>query len=444
LRWIAGKYLLSALVCSFLFPEPVCGQGFRINRFQIGDDNRPRIEYTASSNHYYLLLRSNSITNIVQPVSAALFAGTNGVMVDPDHATPSRSAFYMLREVSISQPLDSDGDRLDDVYELLRPLYLNPLNPNDGPQTPETPIITYPTNATMASFVIFTGRAPTNTLVRVEGGATYVTNVVGASGFFEVTVPLNPNRLNRLFVSAINELGDASPPAPVDILQDSTAPYLFIDFPTNGMVLTADNTLVAGRVGDTLSGFLGLNVTVNGQPANVDVGIGPNGTYERMDVPLLLGTNELTVVATDRLGNSTLRTVKVVREAPVGPRLLALSGDLQQTNILRRLAEPLLVKVTQAGGAPMPNKLVQFQVTRSDGRLLPVNTNQLATDLTMRPDYSTNGAMLLQLLTDENGEARAWWTMGSDAGSANNRVRPLESTDAWRPQHPRLRRCTRT
>jgi hypothetical protein len=222
---------LLAFLWAGLFVESMRGQGFRINQIQIGGDNRPRINYTASSNHYYLLLRSDSITNIVQPVSAALFAGTNGLMVDPGLVALSRSAFYTIREVPVSQPLDSDGDRLDDVYELLRPLYLNPLNPNDGPQTPETPIIAYPTNATMASFVIFTGRAPTNTLVRVEGGAAYVTNVVGGSGFFEVTVPLSLNRLNRLFVSAVNEFGEASPPAPVDILQDSTAPYLFIDFP---------------------------------------------------------------------------------------------------------------------------------------------------------------------------------------------------------------------
>jgi hypothetical protein len=34
-----------------------------------------------------------------------------------------------------------------------------------------------------------------------------------------------------------------------------------------------------------LSGFVGLSVTVNGQPANVDVGIGNNGTFERAGVP---------------------------------------------------------------------------------------------------------------------------------------------------------------
>ncbi|HWN93869.1 MAG TPA: hypothetical protein VNT99_02445, partial [Methylomirabilota bacterium] len=209
---------------------------------------------------------------------------------------------------------------------------------------------------------------------------------------------------------------------PIDILQDSLAPYLFIDFPTNGSVLTTSNTLVAGRVGDALSGFMGLSVTVNGVAANVDVGIGPNGTYQRGGVPLSVGTNQLTVMASDRLGNSITKNVTVVREEPAGPRLLAVAGDLQQTNILRRLAEPLVVKVTEAGGSPRANQWVNLQVTRSDGRLLPVNTNQLAADITTRPDYSSNGTMFLQLFTDANGEARAWWTMGMDAGHANNRV----------------------
>jgi hypothetical protein len=49
-----------------------------------------------------------------------------------------------LRSVPLAAPLDLDGDGLDDVFELFRPLYLNPLDPNDGPQAPETPTLSYP------------------------------------------------------------------------------------------------------------------------------------------------------------------------------------------------------------------------------------------------------------------------------------------------------------
>jgi len=175
-------------------------------------------------------------------------------------------------------------------------------------------------------------------------------------------------------------------------------------------------------VGDALSGFLGLNVSVNGRAASVDVGIGPNGTYQREGIPLSLGTNIVSVFAADRLGNSIIKQIQVIRAEPVGPRLLAVAGDLQQAPIRGRLPTPLLVKVTQPDGSPIANQLLNFQVLRSDGRLLPVNATQLATDPTGRPDYSSNGAMFLQLLTDTHGEANVWWTMGMDAGHANNRV----------------------
>ena len=246
-------------------------QEFRITGIQIGPGGRAQIRHSSRIDHYYLLLRGTSPLDMTVAVKAALYGGTNGLLIDSTPISGTQMAFYQVHEVAVAQPLDTDADGLDDVYELLRPTYLNPLDASDGSKPPPTPTIFYPTNATTAGFVIFSGQAASNTLIRVAGGAAYVTNVVDESGGFEVTVPLFENRLNRLFVSAVNEFGDASPPAPIDILQDSTPPYLFIDFPTNGTVLTADSTLVAGRVGDGLSGFLGLNVTVNGQAAQVDV-----------------------------------------------------------------------------------------------------------------------------------------------------------------------------
>lgn len=70
--------------------------------------------------------------------------------------------------------------------------------------------------------------------------------------------------------------------------------------------------------------------------ATVDVGIGPNGTYERADVPLVEGTNIVSVVAVDALGNRTVRRAEVIRRPLVGPRLVMRSGNRQMTNVLRR------------------------------------------------------------------------------------------------------------
>ena len=361
----------------------------------------------------------------------------------------------------ITAPLDTDGDQIDDVYELRHRPLLDPLNPGDAALDPDrdgkttleeyrlgrdpfvaehpgASTIVYPTNATMASFVMFSGQGPGNTLIRVEGGGAYVTNIVDGTGAFELTVPLNPNRLNRLFVSAVDDAGETSAPAPVDILQDSTAPDLFIDFPSSNAVLTTGTTLVAGRVGDALSGFLGMNVAINGQLAQVDVGIGPNGTFQR-SVPLVIGANTIEVVATDRLGNGVTRRISVTREVPAGPRLVAVSGDLQGTNILRRLSQPLVVKATQANGAAMTNKALKFQVTAA----MAVCSRWIRTQLPAESvclssaSWDTNGVLAVEVSTDANGEARVWWTMGTDAGHANNRV-TVSTADIQESATPRF------
>lgn len=426
------------------WPGPAFGQTARITGAQVGMDGRFSLLGEANVNFYYILRKGGQVTAILSAKDAQLGQLGNVLLKDPDRAEGA-AGFYRVEEIPLGKPLDVDGDGIDDVYELRNRPNLDPLNPADagldpdgdgkttleeyrtgrnpfGPELPAIPAIVYPTNATTASFVMFSGSGPKGTLIRVEGGAAYVTNKVDSSGHFEMTVPLLANRLNRLFVSAVDELGQSSPTTPIDVLQDSSAPYVFIDFPTNKMVLTTESTLVAGRVGDALSGFLGLSVTVNGQNAQVDVGIGPNGTYQRGAVPLNVGSNVIEVVSTDRLGNLARTNITVIRTQPSGARLLAVSGDLQQTNILGRLGQPLTVKLASAAGTPLANRLVNFQVTRSDGRLLPVETNMLAAAITTRADYSPAGTMFLQLLTDAAGQAQAWWTMGTDAGHANDRV----------------------
>ena len=60
---------------------------------------------------------------------------------------------------------------------------------------------------------------------------------------------------------------------------------------------------------------------------------------------------------------------------------------------------------------PSLAKLVNFNVTHSDGRL----------GLTQNSSPPV-GALLAQVTTDSAGIAQAWWTMGNDACSGNNRV----------------------
>jgi len=293
------------------------------------------------------------------------------------------------------------------------------------------PVVTALVLATNGDTITLTGTARPNRRVLITGGRFAVFANSDSNGLFSAQVQLRPNQVNALFVTATNATFTAGIPQPLRVLQDSQPPNLFIDFPTNGAVLYSESTVVAGRVGDSLSGFAGLLVGTRSTasevdlPAIVDVGIGNNGTYQRGNVPLALGTNDLTVTATDIHGNSTVRAIRVLRLPLTGPRLQVVSGDGQKTNVHRRLAEPVVVRATQADGVtPIANTLVTFAVTRSDGRLRPAppsvaaDASRLTNDINATP----HGIMSLQMFTDANGETRAYWAMGGDAGCGNNRV----------------------
>lgn len=293
------------------------------------------------------------------------------------------------------------------------------------------PVVSVPTFSTNGSSVTITGTARPNRRISITGGRLAVFANSDSNGLFTAKVQLRANQVNALYITATNATFGGGIPQPLRVLQDSQPPNLFIDFPTHGTVLYSESTFVAGRVGDSLSGFLGLTVSTRSTasqrdlPAVVDVGIGNNGTYQRSNFPLEEGTNVIRVTATDIHGNSNYREITVIRRPLMGPRLLMLSGDGQKTNVHRRLAAPIIVKAMEADGVtPLANTLVTFEVTRSDGRLRPappsvaVDMSRLTSDINATP----HGIRSLQMLTDATGIARAYWAVGGDAGCGNNRV----------------------
>src|SRR5262249_18927347 len=261
-----------------------------------------------------------------------------------------------------------------------------------------SPLVSAPVASTNGTNILLTGVARPNRTIIVQGGQGTFFAMADSNGLTGVNVTLQSNRVNNPFRPGSNAPYTAGTPQPVKIIQDSQPPSLFIDFPTNNQVLTTSNTVIAGRVGDMLSGFMGLNVTLKSQPsttnsftANMNVGIGNNGTFERSLVPLTPGTNVITVTASDALGNTTNKQISVLYSPitnPV-PRLVALSGDMQITNVHRRLAHPVAVRVIQADGTtPIANTLVDFEITRSDGRLLPVDPSTAANPSALTNDIT--------------------------------------------------------
>ena len=271
------------------------------------------------------------------------------------------------------------------------------------------PVITTEARPTNEATIPISGQTLPNLDVQLAGLPRLMTTKSDAEGRFQFEVPLQSNRRNRLFITALSTSGQTSPPATIEITQDQEPPSLFIDFPEHNTEVTTESIVVAGRMGDLLSGFMGLDVSVNDAPANVVVGIGQNGTYERGGVPLSLGRNLITATATDALGNTVTEVISVTRLEPKGATLNSVAGDAQKAVIQSQLPNPIRIQVTTETGSPIPNKLVTFQVVRSDGHLSP-------------PDEPTQLSSTLQLLTDPEGFASALWTLGMDAGCANNRV----------------------
>jgi hypothetical protein len=279
--------------------------------------------------------------------------------------------------------------------------------PSDALPPPELEPISSPTSLRVVSLH---GQTLPDSNVRVDGGATPATGAADATGSFAIDVELFADRLNRLFAVASDREGRTSPASVLEVIQDGQPPELFVDEPLDGAVLYEATTVVAGRVADTLSGFRGFAVAVNGEPADVIIGIGTNGTFERGNVPLALGSNSIVVEAMDVVGNRSTKTVTVRRESlPTDqPRIRALSGNGQKGVVHQLLSAPIVVEVLKADGSPFAGKLVEFEVTRSDGRLGGGGGGE--------------STVLYQTRADNAGRARAFWILGSDAGCGNQRV----------------------
>ncbi len=278
------------------------------------------------------------------------------------------------------------------------------------PAPPGAPQLDRFSALTTAASVQFTGTVERATSVEVQGPlGTQVVPVAGNG--FTATVSLAPNLINDVYLTGISDTAVRGTPTLARVTRDLTAPEVFIDNPVDGATTTQATVDVSGRVGDLLSGFEGLMVSVNGVRAEVNMGLGTNGTYFASGVPVNAGsTTQIQVSATDVLGNNTLESITIthVTPPPGSATIEFVSGDAQTAQGQTELPLPIVARVLRGDGSPFSGKLVTFQVKKNDGQLAA----------------SSGGTYrrTLQVFADAAGEVRAWWKVGSSAGCGNNRV----------------------
>ncbi len=226
---------------------------------------------------------------------------------------------------------------------------------------------------------------------------------VNGGRFIANNVPL-PRDGNNILTAIGTASGGNTGQASVVVTLDTMAPTIVIDSPPNGFI-TADNTIaITGMVSDVITA--NPTVLVNEVPATVN-----NGTFIAMGIPLNMGANQITATARDGVGNQSAAAITVNRADLPGLRLRILSGQAQSGVINSSLPEPLKVELIDAGGDPVSNREVLFQVSRGDGTIK-----------NSPPPAGQTGQRTLNIITDASGEAAVQFDLGSRTGAGNNRV----------------------
>ncbi|MBX3748233.1 MAG: Ig-like domain-containing protein [Verrucomicrobiae bacterium] len=118
------------LLLSLLAIPLAQAQPFRIDAVERDSTSRVTVRFAAQADQYYILLGGSDPARIETPRALAL--GTTGTQVLADPNPDPNARYYLVRRVPVASPLDTDGDGIDDVYELQRPGWFNPLDPADA------------------------------------------------------------------------------------------------------------------------------------------------------------------------------------------------------------------------------------------------------------------------------------------------------------------------
>ena len=195
--------------------------------------------------------------------------------------------------------------------------------------------------------VTLSGTTEADTRITVRGGKEEVTAVADGQGAFSIEVPLVPDQANTLKVYATGAKGEGLTSAPtIATIQQQTTPpptsivlVVQITEPAPSATISTDSVLVRGLVD---AGGLEVGVTVNDVPALL------SGTQWAVDIPLVLGSNSISAMATTVTGVQATTSITV--------------------NVPQPTPKQLILRAAPASGiAPLE---VTWQVINQTGRLL--------------------------------------------------------------------------
>jgi hypothetical protein len=110
------------------------GELFYLGATFLDDTNRVHVKYPSSPDYYYTLNSRIGIDGLLVPIAMELGHAGDGELISPTPQPRGTNVFYSVSKVAIDRPIDTDGDGIDDVYELKHPSFLSPLNPADALQ----------------------------------------------------------------------------------------------------------------------------------------------------------------------------------------------------------------------------------------------------------------------------------------------------------------------
>lgn len=242
-----------------------------------------------------------------------------------------------------------------------------------------------------------------------DANATVAVNGVSApnsGGQFSVAIPLSEG--NNTVTAVATSTSGATSSTSVLVNLDTTPPRVAVLTPLDQDETTESQINVAGNVNDIVVGTVNnvqAQVTVNGVPAQV-----ANRSFVALGVPLQPGLNTLQVVARDRVGNSSTTSLSVTRVMAPQVKLSVVSGNNQSAPINGALPQPVVVQLTDGLGTPKANASVFFRVTGNNGSVAAASGSASTTSLTA------------EVKADAQGQAKAYWTLGSRSGAGINRL----------------------